>query len=173
MEDIETPPLSDDQEAGLRRANGSLISGFLAVCISVGSVAIGTGLFALVNRALFKTPIAESFNQTFSGIGKWIAGGVTAVGAVTSYFGLKSLFVGNQRRIYENINLRNDNIAMRQQLNQTGQILRHVAGEVEKGHLSDSQLLLDEHTAPPTHVAKLEAKQAAEALADAPSTLAK
>jgi hypothetical protein len=54
-----------------------------------------------------------------------------------------------------------DNIAMRAQLNQTGQILRHVADEVGKGALADSSLTLDESKTPPSHVAKLEAAKAA------------
>lgn len=56
-----------------------------------------------------------------------------------------------------------DNIAMRGQLNQTGQILRHVADEVSKGKIADSQLTFDESSAPPTHVARLEAEKAAAA----------
>ena len=53
-----------------------------------------------------------------------------------------------------------DNIAMRSQLNQTGQILRHVAGEVEKGSRADSPLTVKDE-APPSHVARLEAQEAA------------
>ncbi|MES2984679.1 MAG: hypothetical protein V4735_05785 [Pseudomonadota bacterium] len=61
--------------------------------------------------------------------------------------------------------LQAENIAMRAQLNQTGQILLHVAQEVEKGHLGNSTLQLDESSAPPTHVARLEAEKAMQQLA--------
>jgi hypothetical protein len=54
-----------------------------------------------------------------------------------------------------------DNIAMRAQLNQTGQILRHVADEVGKGKIADSSLVLDESKTPSSHVARLEAQEAA------------
>lgn len=59
-----------------------------------------------------------------------------------------------------------DNIAMRQTLNETSQILRHVEGEVKKGHLADSQFTMKE-AAPASHVARLEAEQAAHAVTDA------
>ncbi len=55
-----------------------------------------------------------------------------------------------------------DNIAMRSQLNQTGQILKHVAGQLENGEMKDSTLTLNE-AAPPSHVAKLEAARAEQA----------
>ena len=66
-----------------------------------------------------------------------------------------------------NQQLISDNIAMRAQLNQTGQILQHVADEVAKGHIPDSQLSLDESAAPPSQVAKLEAQKAAHAAQEA------
>lgn len=66
----------------------------------------------------------------------------------------------------EHDQLLNDNIAMRQQLNQTGQILNHVAGQIQQGGLKDSELTVSD-AAPPSHVAKLEAAKAQHVLADA------
>lgn len=63
-----------------------------------------------------------------------------------------------------------DNMAMRSQLNQTGQILRHVAKEVEKGKLADSQLAVNDE-ALPSHVARLEAQRAAEEAQQALTTV--
>jgi hypothetical protein len=89
--------------------------------------------------------------------------GWTIAGLFGAYDAMKSYRSAREAQS-QHEHLLTDNIEMRSQLNQTGQILRHVAGRLERGEMADSQLTVDS-SAPPSHVAKLEAEKAAQELA--------
>jgi len=114
----------------------------------------GSAVYALGIKLFKKTPFTTKFSELIRSTVMWGAG--LGVGLAGSYSAYKD--AGENEKQYNQ--LLADNIEMRSQLNQTGQILRHVAGEVEKGHLKDSELTVNED-APPSHVAKLEAQKAA------------
>ncbi len=125
-------------------------------------------LYSALVGAWDKFIAKESFSGAFTGAIKskllWgLSAGLGALSAIFAY--------GDAKRVEKNYDrLLDDNIAMRQQLNQTGQILLYVANQVKHGHMPNGQLALDESTAPPTHVARLEAEKATQALADTAPT---
>lgn len=104
------------------------------------------------------TQVIDDLAQAFKRDWHWQLG----LGAMIGSWDAKNAYEKAKSMKSQHDYLVADNIAMRSQLNQTGQILRHVAGEVEKGKLADSQLTM-KGDAPPTHVAKLEAQEAAAA----------
>lgn len=101
---------------------------------------------------------SKNFSSIFEGKGKWFAAGFATFYSGISY-ARQRLLANSEEQLFA------DNIAMRSQLNQTGQILQHVAKQVEKGTLKDSELSVNDE-APPSHVAKLKATEGEQALED-------
>ncbi len=127
----------------------------------VGPAAISAAWFKVSHKESFLTNLKEFVvgKQTwgvFGSIATVLVGAGSAFGA----------YVRADQQKAQHDRLVADNIAMRSQLNQTGQILRHVAHEVEQGKLADSTLTVKDD-APPSHVARLEAKEAAQAAQEA------
>lgn len=120
------------------------------------------GIIKLFNRA---QSYSELVKQTFTGWSGKLQIGLTAFSTI---FGA----VAGASNAQRHNQILQDNIDMRAQLNQTGQILMHVANAVQHGKLADSTLVLDETTAPPSHVARLQTQQAAQAVSDAMPELA-
>jgi hypothetical protein len=121
---------------------------------SAGFIAFDAALGRVTDKNFFKNNHFPYSSKLMFGITSVLAVGNGLLDARNAY--KKASSVQDQHT-----KLVADNIAMRAQLNQTGQILRHVADEVGKGALADSSLTLDESKTPPSHVAKLEAAKAA------------
>lgn len=146
-----------------QQAVGSKILNFLAAAYEgIGGTLVSGAVVAWGAKLFMKDKFpsfTENFKSLFLGKGKWVMGGLAVLNTVVNY----SVRAANARQV---VSLMNDNIAMRSQMNQTGQILNHVAGQIQQGELKDSELTVSD-AAPPSHVAKLEATNAHHALADA------
>jgi len=116
-------------------------------------------LFAAVglvfDRLIHKTPLAQ---QVWARVKQDAPVNLVVSSAIGLWDG-KNAYHNARAAAQQHDQLFADNVAMRSQLNQTAQILQHVANEVEQGHLKDSELTVNED-APPSHVAKLEAQKA-------------
>lgn len=115
---------------------------------------VGSTVRATVSKLFKKNDFTSSFKTSMTNKLMW--SGSLLLGVYGGYDAWKT--AKQEQKEYSDI--LGDNIEMRSQLNQTGQILRHVASEVEKGHLKESELTINED-APPSHVVKLEVQQAA------------
>ena len=129
-----------------------------AAAIALPVAIVGTYFkFIKKEAGAYSTIASEAMTNKFT----WITAGLLALGNALVTYSSASTAKKQHEKLFA------DNVEMRVILDETGQILQHVDNEIRAGRIPNSELSLDQFSAPTSQVAKLEAQKAAHAAQEA------